>query len=197
MTKGGDNERQKCKDISLWWSEGLNINPPNNDIFWRTNSGARATTRAKQGKTTANQYGDLVVVDPIGEPLLRCTTWEFKKGYNKDLDILSMIDSRGSKQLFKQFWKQVSKDAENAAKAGWGAHPILVIHRDRRKSIIIISDYLMRDLYDYCGMKLDMKLIIILERDRDLHLFLLEDFFQWCNPQYFVQRWENRNASNL
>jgi len=47
MAKGSQNEREKSREWSLWFSEGKR-----EDLFWRTNSGAMATQRGKKGKTT-------------------------------------------------------------------------------------------------------------------------------------------------
>src|SRR3954464_11883516 len=78
--KGASFERDLCKRLSLWWTDG-----ERDDVFWRTSqSGGRATSRTKKGKKTKNSYGDICAVDPIGQPLLDLITFEVKRGYNKD-----------------------------------------------------------------------------------------------------------------
>ena len=88
MGKGAKFEREISKALSRWWTEG-----ERDDIFWRTSqSGGRATTRKKQGKSTKNQDGDICATDPIGQPLLDITTIELKVGY-KSWNIKELNDS--------------------------------------------------------------------------------------------------------
>lgn len=55
---GNNFERETAKTLSLWLTKG-----ESDDVLWRDlSSGARATTRKKQNKTTIND-GDLVVTD--------------------------------------------------------------------------------------------------------------------------------------
>ena len=65
-TKGNSFERKLCVLLSRWWTNGSRP-----DVFWRTaSSGGRATQRAKAGDDTRNQYGDVGITDPIGQPFL-------------------------------------------------------------------------------------------------------------------------------
>lgn len=76
--KGAAFERAICRKLSLWWTRNLR-----DDVFWRTSqSGGRATERAKKGQSTFGQFGDIAANDPIGKPLLDCFTWELKHGYS-------------------------------------------------------------------------------------------------------------------
>jgi len=183
MPKGARNERKKCRDWSLWWSEGLDINPPKDDIFYRTaGSGSRAKSRAKRGKDTHGSYGDMGALDPVGEPLIKALTFEFKKGYNKELDLLSLLDSRGKKPLLKQFLEQVCEDAELA-----GNDPALVIHRDYHLPVIVILAILIDEIHWYVGgFKNDR--FDFWYMDKDFTMMRLKDFFEWCNPHFFVRR---------
>ena len=53
--KGSNYERDIAKKLSLWASHD-----EHDDWIWRTSSsGARAKTRSKQGKSTANSCGDI------------------------------------------------------------------------------------------------------------------------------------------
>lgn len=57
MGKGQDLERSISRQLSLWWSNG-----EADDWFWRASqSGGRATQRAKKGMRTLNSAGDLCV----------------------------------------------------------------------------------------------------------------------------------------
>jgi len=197
MAKGSSNERKKCKEWSLWFSQG-----ERDDIWWRDNSGARATTRAKKGRTTANAYGDMVLKDPIGEPYSRICTNEFKKGYNKTFDFFAIVDGRGSKKKLKfiEFWNQVKQDAENAAEAGWGSEPILVVHRDRMKPVIAMRSPFFHEIEDFCGLlPKDVDLLVWQNRKEGekIILFALEAFFRWASPDFFRQRFnQTRGQEN-
>ena len=77
MAKGSQFERDICRELSIWWTQG-----ERDDIFWRTSgSGARATTRAKKGDATANSAGDIGYLDEIGKPFLDYFMVELKRGY--------------------------------------------------------------------------------------------------------------------
>ena len=64
--KGAGFERDVCKKLSLWVSEGKS-----DAIFWRSAmSGGRATVGQKQGIQRNTQVGDISAIDPIGAPFL-------------------------------------------------------------------------------------------------------------------------------
>lgn len=130
MAKGGQFERDLCKKLSLWWTNG-----ERSDIFWRTSgSGARAKTRSKQGQRTFGQYGDIQATDPIGQPLIDVFTIEAKKGYNNH-GFFDAVESFGKKDtMWEKFIKQAKEDCKNAGTKGW----MLIWKRDRRKSVIWI-----------------------------------------------------------
>lgn len=191
MAKGGANERDKSRDWSIWWSEGLDIDPPRDDVFYRTHgSGSRARMRANVGKKTHGSYGDMQAVDPIGEPLIQICTFEFKKGYN-DLDTLSCIDSRGKKPLLKIFLDQVIRDAKEASN-----EPFLVIHRDYKKPCVMFKISLLADMELFCGEMIVNNLVLDYEGNKFI-IFRLEDFFSWADPKYFVEKWKKLTGKKL
>jgi len=183
MAKGSTNERSKCKDWSLWWSQ--DFDPPRDDIFYRTHgSGGRARVRSKMGKTTPGSYGDMMMTDSIGEPLIKACTFEFKKGYN-DLSLLLCIDGKGKKQKFKGFLDQVCNDANDA-----GNEPVLIIHRDYRKPVICIRKTFFNDIeFEHGYMVIDY-IRIRLQGWEEFILFAQEVFFEWVSPQYFIRKEE-------
>ncbi len=64
-SKGASFERQVCRDLSLWLTEGKH-----DDCFWRSAmSGGRATVRFKKGRTSRSQAGDISPISGIGEKL--------------------------------------------------------------------------------------------------------------------------------
>jgi hypothetical protein len=137
--KGGANERRMATKLSYWWTNGQR-----DDIFWRTDSGSRGTTRGRKGKSTANAQGDIVALDALGIPFVDFWTVECKKGYSDKLDLLAMIDSRARHHEIITFWEQV----QEAAKAANNA-PMVIIQRDRRKDVVVIAKYMFENLYDY------------------------------------------------
>jgi len=191
MAKGGDDERTKCREWSLWWSKTSNIDPPRDDIFYRTSgSGARARARAKLGKRTHGSYGDMQAVDPIGEPLTRCCTFEFKKGYNRDLRLLLCIDSRGRSPLFKTFLEQTVSAAKEA-----GNEPVMIIHRDFMLPCIVFRWSMFVHMESFSGDFGWGRPRITFHfpewRDDEFVVLRLKDFFDWMDANYFVARAEN------
>lgn len=75
MSKGFDFERKKCKDMSLWWTNGKN-----QDVFWRPEGSGGRATQSKRA-TLKYSYGDMTFLDPIGQPAIDFAIWEFKKGF--------------------------------------------------------------------------------------------------------------------
>src|SRR5574343_326078 len=187
--KGGANEREKSRNWSLWWTEN-----ERDDVFWRIQgSGGRATQRTKTGRETAAAYGDLRAEDPSGIPLISICVIELKKGYNKELDILSLIDGKGGKYTFFRFWEKVCSDADAAGKAGWGNEPMLILHRDYKLPVVVIRASFYNDIANYCG-GIAENLFRISVNGETLYLFRLEDFFKNVTPEYFRWKYDQKNS---
>lgn len=137
--KGSQFERDLCRKLSLWWTNG-----ERDDVFWRTSSsGGRSTIRSKKGKKTFGQYGDIQATDPIGQPLLDLLTIEAKRGYNKATPWDLLDGSETGSVQWRKFIKQAQTDAQNAKTPFW-----VVIHqRDRRKAIIAMPYSLHQALF--------------------------------------------------
>lgn len=183
MGKGQENERDLCKRFSLWWSQGLDTDPPRDDIFWRTaGSGARARVRTDSGKKVHQGYGDMIAEDPIGQPLIKKCTFEFKRGYSA-LSLLDCIASKQKRPLLLQFIQDIEKDATDAN--NW---PILVFQKRYKKAIICIEIRLLTSLEGYCGeLAADMWRLRHSRLKADYMLMPLIDFFDWASPKYFIQ----------
>ena len=189
MAKGSANERKVAKDFSLWWSDGKR-----DDLVWRSSgSGGRATNRSRQGKTTAASYGDLTSLDPIIDPLFRIVVVELKKGYTKDLDLLSLIDGKGTKYRILEFWEQVVRDSERSMDAGWGGNPLLIIHRDYKLPIIIMRKSFYNKLEEYFGEITNVKIRLDLDTEK-LVLFRLLDFFNNVSPSFFIEKFSEKEG---
>ena len=114
--------------LSLWWSNGTR-----DDIFWRaTQSGGRATQRAKSGKRTFGSYGDIAAVDPIGQPLVQLFTIELKRGRSHGCPN-DLFDCRRTKKMkpFEEALEQAISSAELAGTPRW----LLISRRDGRESM--------------------------------------------------------------
>lgn len=137
MAKGGSFEREICKLLSKWWTGG-----ERDDVFWRSSqSGGRATQRAKSGKTTYGSYGDVTAVDPIGEPLLKLFTIELKRGSSHSCPG-DLIDY--SADLMKHPWVrglvQAVRSHGQAGSCGW----LMIARRDFRRPVAYVDSTVFR-----------------------------------------------------
>ena len=175
MAKGAEFERKMCKILSLWWS--LNRH---DDIFWRTSqSGGRATERAKKNLRTAGSYGDLMAIHKDGYLFEQYFLIEFKKGFNKDLGILLLIDSKQKSPLLYQWWKKNENTRKKALKR-WG---LLIFQRDRRFPCIVMNREIFGMIECFVGKYQKTNLIhvhFILD-NTDLVIIPLYSFLDWCD----------------
>lgn len=125
MGKGSKFEREISKELSSWWTEGQH-----DDYLWRSQtSGARATTRAKQGKKTAGQYGDIAATHPDAQPLVDVITFELKAGYSsRGVHDLLDRDEKASFQVWEDFISKAHKSHIDAGSLGW----VIITKRTRR-----------------------------------------------------------------
>jgi len=177
-SKGNDYERFICKQLSLWWTQDLD--EPRDDVFWRsTTSGGRATTRSKQGKQTAGQYGDVAALDPIGKPLLDFMVIELKRGYKGTSlhDLLDCIESNKEQEIEK--WvKQAETAAEAADAKGWA-----IIHaRNRRKDLIYMDESVWNWLNTSNPAFYTHAHLWNVERNIDLHVLTFEEWMERFHP---------------
>lgn len=172
MAKGSQFERDTCRQLSEWWSGG-----EREDIFWRTaTSGARATTRTRQGKGTFGQYGDIQATDPIGQPLLDLITFELKRGYPRvsPLDFFVSTETPWIKWL-----GQASNSAAGAGTPYW----MVVWKRDRRDSLAIYPALLDSYLESEADAPDFQKIQFVEEGDSPyLSVMLFNDWLRWVGP---------------
>ena len=142
--KGSSFEREICKTLSLWWTDGSR-----DDVFWRTaGSGGRATNRARTGKSTAGAEGDLTATDPIGAVLLRLCCFELKRGYNK-VNPLDVIERRSNSKpcILEDFWQQAVTSCMQS-----NAHfPVVIFKRDQKRTSIVCDRFMLLALASYLG----------------------------------------------
>jgi hypothetical protein len=143
--KGGQYERELCRDLSLWLSYGSD-----DDCLWRTSqSGGRATQRAKSGKKTEGHTGDLSATNKIGRKFLKRFAVEVKRGYGW-MSIVDVFDNpkkkRKSKKgkrrpTYRQWFRQAERSMEQSNARSW-----MVIHRrDRRDALVWIPGETWQD----------------------------------------------------
>lgn len=129
--KGSPFEREICRRLSDWWSEGTR-----DDIFWRSAaSGGRATVRTKRGKSTFGQYGDITAVDPVGQPLTRAVCIECKRGYSR-FSFADAIDREyhHAPTAWETFVEQSASSARASGALAW----MLIQRRDKRAALVFI-----------------------------------------------------------
>jgi hypothetical protein len=168
MPKGSRFEREICTDLSFWWSGG-----ERDDIFWRTHgSGARATTRFKQGKTTKGQHGDIAATDPSGKLFTDTVTVSLKRGYSKDT-IHDIVDKPYGCKMpkWEQWIMEAETDAEDAGTPFW----MIISRRDRRRAIVLAPHKLLSQFPLLCS-RMDFG---------GMRVVLLEDFMDVVLPDHF------------
>ncbi len=138
MNKGSSYEREVCKRLSLWWTQ--DEDPPRDDVFWRTSqSGGRATSRAKKGSKTKNSHGDVCAIDPVGQPLLDLITIEVKRGYSSS-SIQDLLDKgpKAAKQTYEKWIEKAVQDHKQAGSFSW----MIIVKRDKRDPLVILPNEL-------------------------------------------------------
>lgn len=139
MGKGASFEREFCKQLSLWWTKG-----ERDDVFWRTHgSGARATQRAKAGKRTKGQYGDVCATDPIGIPLTELIVFSLKRGCSKH----SLQDLLDCPKRLQDGWETWIEEVEEVHRQSGSKSWIIVVRRDRRNAIGVMPLEDIRELF--------------------------------------------------
>ncbi len=177
--KGNQYEREICKQLSLWWTQDLN--EPRDDVFWLcSQSGGRATTRAKQGIKTAYSYGDVTFIDPIGKPFIDSCLIELKRGYTKDISVLDFIDKKKGVPVLAKWWEKGVKEKELAGRK----YTIILFRRDRHISCILLNLQMARDMEDWFGHTPNES-IQIKTTDFNFVVIKLESFLDWCHPDFF------------
>lgn len=188
MSKGSAFEREICKKLSLWWTDGAR-----DDVFWRTSgSGARAKTRGKSGKSTFGQYGDIQATDPIGQPLIDLCSIEVKRGYNKAI-INDFIDSKKKPEL-RVFIEQAITDCRlRDDESEW----ILLVKRDRKDTVLFTSIYFYKCLSSYLSVKkLIPKFPVIKMRAKikkrwmNIITMRFDDFLSYVTPTMIREVWK-------
>jgi len=177
MGKGDDFERECCRYLSLWWSEG-----EDDDLIWRNR--IRRTSKTPKRE---QQLGDLISTHPTTIPLLETFNIEIKTGYSKTRkgtkvknipwDILDIIDStkvKGAK-VFLDFWDQTLADAEKSNRI-----PVLIFKRDYHVPCVAMLRKDVRGITDFSGPSLLTCTKVTLSNNIDI--FRRDTFFERLSP---------------
>ena len=172
--KGNAYERYVAEELSLWWSNGKRA-----DIFWRTDSGARAKKRGRAGKDTAYQAGDIVATDPLGNAFIDLITCELKRGYNK-ATLHDLLDkpSKAAKQEWEKWIDQAQESHEQAGSYSW----MLIARRDRREAVVCIPEPLYNALAPMVYV-IEPMLTFKLDVKNKLYLMHLSKFLEVIRPE--------------
>ena len=115
--KGAQFERDVCRDLSLWVSEGKQ-----EDIFWRSAmSGGRSTIAAKRGKRLAAQAGDISCIHEMGMKFAAKFLIECK--FYADLQYGGLMTGKGH---LVEFWQETVTEAVRCEK-----FPLLIAKQNR------------------------------------------------------------------
>jgi hypothetical protein len=178
-SKGSQYERDTCKQLSLWYTQ--DEKKPHSDVFWRTSqSGGRATTRAKKGKKTAYAYGDVTFTDPIGQPFISKCLLELKRGYTKDISILDFLDKNKGEPILLKWWNKSEKERRLAKRK----YILIIFRRDRHKSCILMKGTLFGKMQDMFGA-FNNNILHIKYKNLKLVAIELDKFLDWCHPDFF------------
>jgi len=179
MAKGAEYEREVCKLLSLWLSGGKD-----DDWLWRSSqSGGRATQRAKSGKKTSGHCSDIAATDPRGQWLVDLVAIEIKRGYNGKpnntiYDLIDLWRTTPPKVVTVIDFIQQARSAQKRAGVKYWA----VIHRkDNREPVI----YSTADFYtDMKTRMMDVPhLILKLPGKKSIVLIQLDDFLKNTKPR--------------
>jgi len=124
--KGATFERDVCKRLSLWASNGLR-----EDLYWRSSmSGGRATIQIRQGIQNKSQAGDISSIDRQGSELVNRFCIECKHYGNLDL-ISGIIKNKG---VLYSFWNKLTRDANAIGKL-----PFLLAKQNHLPSLVLVT----------------------------------------------------------
>lgn len=175
--KGAKFEREMCKKLSLWWSENKQ-----DDIFWRSSqSGGRATERAKKGIATENSAGDVGYLSDEGKPFVEYFLLELKRGYSSEISWLDLLDSaKKSTPLLLKWWRKAQEEAELHKRK----ETLLIFKRDRHLACVVISAVLSTKLHAEFGKYTGDLLGYFYGKSAEENLvcLLLDDFLEWACP---------------
>lgn len=123
--KGASFERDICKALSLWLSDGVN-----EDHLWRSAmSGGRSTVAAAKGKRLADQAGDISAITPLGHRLTSKFMIELK--FYRDLGFTTLYKQKGN---LAKFWLTARAEAKRYDKL-----PMLIAKQNQQDILVWLT----------------------------------------------------------
>lgn len=123
--KGASWEREVCRSLSLWVSDGSQ-----EDCFWRSAmSGGRSTVAARKGKRLATQAGDISSIHAAGNSFADKFLIECK--HYSTLDWHGLLTGKGN---LSQFWERCCGEASRCHK-----YPLLVAKQNHLPPIACLD----------------------------------------------------------
>jgi hypothetical protein len=146
-------------------------------LIWRTaGSGARFTTRAKSGKSTANSAGDFGFIDPTAKPLFDLLLIENKCGYTDQIDPLASVDS--SKLDILDTWlKKAYLECQQTKRH----YPILIFKRNRKSRCVLMPIMLFNSIGMRHPSNAKFPRIVLFPQATIIMGF--DEFLNWCTPE--------------
>lgn len=124
--KGAAFERDSCRRLSLWLSEG-----EHDDLLWRsTMSGGRATVQFKKGRASRATAGDMSPISSLAERLTDLCLFECK--HYRDLQLVGLY--MGLKTGINLHWQEAREDA--AKHKRW---PVLIAKQNRLPTFMLLT----------------------------------------------------------
>src|SRR5882672_5830106 len=123
--KGASFEREICRHLSLWVSQGKN-----EDVYWRSAmSGGRSTVAFAKGKRLAAQAGDITCIHPIGHALAGQFFMECKA--YRDLNYPGLLKGTGHLVVF---WREAVEQAKRYKKL-----PLLIAKQNQQPATACLT----------------------------------------------------------
>lgn len=123
--KGASFERDICKKLSLWLSNGQR-----QDLLWRSAmSGGRSTVALKAGSKLGAQAGDISSIDKLSHTFIETFMCECKA--YRTLNFEGLIKGKGH---LIDFWKIASKEAIKYYK-----QPLLIGKQNNHPTIVCMT----------------------------------------------------------
>jgi hypothetical protein len=163
--KGSAFEREICKKLSLWVSEGNY-----DDLFWRSAmSGGRATVRTKKGQITSSGHGDITAVSPKGNILTDKFVIECK--HYKDLEWSAFIYGKG---FIWKTWDKLSGDSYVNSK-----QPFLILKQNMQKVVVVFNPDTKRRLEANFNLRPFIQTSF-------MNFYYLSDILEFANAKIFL-----------
>lgn len=157
--KGAEFEREICKALSLWLSNGAA-----EDVLWRSAmSGGRATVARLKGKRLATQAGDISCINPIGHRFAAEFMIECK--FYKDLQWHGLLANKGK---LLEFWKVAKEEATRYSK-----QPLLIAKQNKMPIYACMTKKGTKML----GLETKCSMILPLT---NLYVVLFDDFVRYA-----------------